>query len=86
MKGAISCLFYGTLAYPAPSPAQRFNSSNISRGNRLTVLRLWDWRRATPFYAGRLLVVSPVVVWEFLGGCRAEFLEFRTSAWESRIG
>ena len=38
------------------------------------------------FFAGRLLAVSPFVVWEFLGGCRAECIEFRTSAWESHIG
>ena len=38
------------------------------------------------FFAGRLLAVSPFVVWEFLGDCRAECLEFRTSGWESHIG
>jgi len=38
------------------------------------------------FFAGQLLVVSPFVVWEFLGDGRAECLEFRTSAWESHIG
>ena len=85
MKGAISCLFYGTLAYPAPSPTDLMPATYRAETGSL-FCAFWNWRRATPFYAGRLLVVSPVVVWEFIGGCQAEFLEFRTSAWEPRIG
>ena len=47
MKGAISCLFYGrTLACPASGPTDLM-PPNISRGNRLTVLRLGDGRQAT---------------------------------------
>lgn len=47
MKGAISCLFYGarTLACPASTPTDLM-PPNISRGNRLTVLRLCDGRQA----------------------------------------
>ena len=100
-------LWAPTLACPASSPTDLM-PPNISRGNRLTVLRLWDGRQATLiiphnpwqldalghghrnsdgiFFAGRLLAVSPFAVWELLGGCRAECLELRTSAWESHIG